>query len=53
MPRTGIRYKVRAGDTLSTIARRNNSKVDWILRANQMDNPNALRVDDEIFIPQN
>lgn len=53
MPRTGIRYKVRAGDTLSTIARRNQSKVDWILRANQMDNPNALRVDDEIFIPQN
>ncbi len=53
MPRTGIRYKVRAGDTLSTIARRNQSKVDWILKANQMDNPNALRVDDEIFIPQN
>lgn len=53
MPRTGIRYKVRAGDTLSTIARRNHSKVDWILKANQMDNPDALRVDDEIFIPQN
>lgn len=53
MPRTGIRYKVRAGDTLSTIARRNQSRVDWILKANQMDNPNALRVDDEIFIPQN
>lgn len=52
MPRTGIRYKVRAGDTLSGIARRQNSKVEWILKANQMDNPNALRVDDEIFIPQ-
>lgn len=53
MPRTGVRYKVKAGDTVSAIARRNNSRVDWILKANQMDNPNALRVDDEIFIPQN
>lgn len=52
MPRTGIRYKVRPGDTVSAIARRNNSKVEWILKANQMDNPNALRVDDEIFLPQ-
>jgi LysM repeat protein len=52
MPRTGIRYKVRPGDTVSAIARRHNSKVDWVLKANQMDNPNALRVDDEIFIPQ-
>lgn len=52
MPRTGIRYKVRAGDTLSGIARRHQSRVDWILKANQMDNPDALRVDDEILIPQ-
>lgn len=52
MPRTGIRYKVRPGDTISAIARRNNSKVEWILKANQMENPNALRVDDEIFLPQ-
>lgn len=52
MPRTGIRYKVRPGDTISAIARRNNSKVEWILKANQMENPNALRVDEEIFLPQ-
>jgi len=52
MPRTGIRYKVRAGDTLSGIARRHQSRVDWILKANQMQNPDALRVDDEILIPQ-
>lgn len=52
MPRTGVRYKVRAGDTVSGIARRHNSRVEWILKANQMDNPNALRVDDEIFLPQ-
>jgi len=52
MPRTGIRYKVKAGDSLSGIARRNGSKVEWILKANQMDNPNQLRAESEIFIPQ-
>lgn len=52
MPRTGIRYKVKAGESLSGIARRNGSKVEWILKANQMDNPNQLRAESEIFIPQ-
>jgi LysM repeat protein len=52
MPRTGIRYKVKAGESLSGIARRNGSKVDWILKANQMDNPNQVKADSEIFIPQ-
>lgn len=52
MPRTGIRYKVKAGESLSGIARRNGSKVDWILKANQMDNPNQLKAESEIFIPQ-
>ena len=52
MPRTGIRYRVKAGESLSGIARRNGSKVDWILKANQMDNPNQLKADSEIFIPQ-
>jgi LysM repeat protein len=52
MPRTGIRYKVKAGESLSGIARRNGSKVEWILKANQMDNPNQVKADSEIFIPQ-
>lgn len=52
MPRTGIRYRVKAGESLSGIARRNGSKVEWILKANQMDNPNQLRAESEIFIPQ-
>lgn len=52
MPRTGIRYKVKAGESLSGIARRNGSKVEWILKANQMDNPNQLKAESEIFIPQ-
>jgi hypothetical protein len=52
MPRTGIRYKVKAGDTLSRIARQNNSRQDWILRANGIANPDQLQLGSEIFIPQ-
>jgi len=52
MPRTGIRYKVKAGDTLSRIARQNNSRQDWILRANAIANPDQLQLGAEIFIPQ-
>jgi len=52
MPRTGIRYKVKAGDTLSGIARRNSSRQDWILKANAIANPDQLQLGAEIFIPQ-
>lgn len=52
MPRTGIRYKVKAGDTLSRIARQNNSRQEWILKANGIANPDQLQLGAEIFIPQ-
>jgi uncharacterized small protein (DUF1192 family) len=52
MPRTGIRYKVKAGDTLSRIARQNNSRQEWIIRANGIANPDQLQFGTEIFIPQ-
>lgn len=52
MPRTGIRYKVKAGDTLSRIARLNNSRQEWILKANGIANPDQLQLGAEIFIPQ-
>lgn len=52
MPRTGIRYKVKAGDTLSRIARQNNSRQEWILKANGISNPDQLQLGAEIFIPQ-
>lgn len=52
MPRTGVRYKVRAGDTLSRIARQNNSRQEWILKANGIANPDQLQLGAEIFIPQ-
>jgi septal ring factor EnvC (AmiA/AmiB activator) len=52
MPRTGIKYRVKPGDTVTGIARRNGSKPDWIMTANKMASPGALRADVEIFIPQ-
>jgi len=52
MPRTGITYRVKSGDTISAIARRNNSKPSWIIIANKMTTASALRADVDIFVPQ-
>ncbi len=52
MPRTGITYRVKSGDTVSGIARRNNSKPSWIIIANKMTAASALRADVDIFVPQ-
>jgi len=52
MPRTGITYRVKSGDTVSGIARRNNSKSSWIIIANKMTAASALRADVDIFVPQ-
>jgi len=52
MPRTGITYRVKLGDTVSGIARRNNSKSSWIIIANKMTAASALRADVDIFVPQ-
>ena len=52
VPQTGIVYRVKSGDTVTKIALRNGSKVDWILKANNLSSPAALKADVEIFIPQ-
>lgn len=52
IPRNGIRYRVKSGETVSKIARANGSKVEWILQANKMPSAAALRADVEIFVPQ-
>ena len=52
VPRTGIVYRVKSGDTVSKIAQRNGSKADWILKANNLSSPAALKADVDIFIPQ-
>jgi len=52
VPRTGIKYHVKSGDTVTKIAQRNGSKVDWILKANNLSTSAALKADVDIFVPQ-
>ena len=52
VPRSGSRYLVKSGDTITKIAQRLGSKVDWILKANNIATPSALKADVEIFVPQ-
>lgn len=52
MPRSGIKYLVKSGDTLTKIALRHGSKVEWILKANNLSSPAALKADVHIFVPQ-
>lgn len=52
LPANGIRYKIKAGDTLSKIAREQRSKISWILYVNRGLNPDKLRSGAEIIIPQ-
>ena len=52
VPRTGTPYKVKSGDTVTKIARQFGSKIEWILQANKLPSPGALRADVEIFVPQ-
>jgi LysM repeat protein len=51
-PKTGISYTVQRGDTLSEIARRNNSTVEDIRNANQIVDPRRLTPGQVLFIPQ-
>ncbi len=51
-PKTGITYTVKSGDSVSKLARANNSRIKWILDANEIADPKDLRVGAEIFIPQ-
>ena len=52
IPRSGIKYHVKSGDTVIKIALRNGSKPDWILKANNLASPAALKADVDIFVPQ-
>ncbi len=52
MPRTGIKVRVKSGDSVSKLARQHGSRQEWILAANKLPNANALRADVDIFIPQ-
>lgn len=52
IPHSGVTYRVKSGDSITRIARQLNSKPEWILKANKLSGPTALKADVEIFVPQ-
>ncbi|MCR5184216.1 MAG: LysM peptidoglycan-binding domain-containing protein [Opitutales bacterium] len=52
IPESGIEYTVKSGDTLTKIARSQQSKVDWIIYANPNLDPNRLQAGQKIVVPQ-
>jgi LysM repeat protein len=51
LPQVGSTYKVAQGDTLSHIAQRHGVKTSDILKLNVINNPNAIKVGQELKIP--
>lgn len=51
-PKEGINYTVQAGDTISEIAQKTNSRVQDIVNANKISDPTRIRVGQTLFIPQ-
>lgn len=52
VPSSGTPYVVAPGDTLDSIARKFDSRVDWIQNANKISDPRLLQVGQTLFIPQ-
>ena len=48
----GYEHVVRSGETVSTIARQYGTTVEAIVQANQLSNPNSIRVGQILFVPE-
>ena len=51
-PQKGFVHKVEKGETVSSIAKKYNSKISWIINANQISDPTKVFVGRELFVPQ-
>lgn len=51
-PSSGFVHKVEKGETVSSIAKKYLSQVDWIIDANQIVDPKKVFVGKELFVPQ-
>jgi LysM repeat protein len=51
-PKNGFVHKVEKGETVSSIAQKYQSKVSWIIDANQIADPTKVFVGRELFVPQ-
>lgn len=52
IPKKGVPYKVAPGDSIASIAKKLNSRIDWIQNINKISNPKLLQVGQVIFVPQ-
>ncbi|MDQ8202875.1 LysM domain-containing protein [Pelagicoccus sp. SDUM812003] len=52
VPSEGVPYTVAPGDTLAGIAKKMNSRMDWIQNANKISDPRLLQVGQVILVPQ-
>ncbi len=52
IPTEGTPYTVAPGDSISSIAQKLNSRVDWIQNINKISDPRLLQVGQMIFVPQ-
>ena len=51
-PKNGFVHKVDKGETVSSIAKKYESQVNWIINANQIADPTKVFVGRELFVPQ-
>jgi len=49
---SGYEHVVKAGETLSEIAKAYGTKIDVIIKANKLKNPDDLRLGQKLFIPE-
>lgn len=52
VPKSGTPYTVQPGDSIASIAKKLNSRMDWIQNINKISNPRLLQVGQVIFVPQ-
>ncbi|MBK1876642.1 lytic transglycosylase [Pelagicoccus mobilis] len=52
VPENGIPYTVQPGESISSIAKKLNSRPDWIQNINKISDPRLLQVGQTIFVPQ-
>lgn len=52
-PTVSVVYQVRPGDTIEAIARKYSVSVATLAKANQLDNPNRIQVNQQLNVPQN
>ena len=52
-PQKGFVHKVEKGETVSSIAKKYESKIKWIIDANQIVDPTKVYVGKELFLQNN